>query len=117
MYDQTLYQGRKYFCHYCSQDFSTEEILKYHMANKGLQCLIKATMLNSKIMRRLKSPLMIYADYESILVVENNGTQNPKSLILTNIKKHIACSYGYKLVCVDDKFKESCRTYLGKDGV
>ena len=35
MYDQTLYQERKYFCHYCSQDFSTEEILQYPMANKG----------------------------------------------------------------------------------
>ena len=50
-------------------------------------------MLNSKTMRRLKSTLMIYADYESTLVVENNGMQNPKESLLTNIKKHIACIY------------------------
>ena len=25
---------------------------------------------------------------------------------LTNIKKHDACSYGYKLICVDDKFSK-----------
>ena len=32
------------------------------------------------------------------------------SLILTN-------SYGYKLVCVDDKFSKPFESYLGKDGV
>ena len=39
------------------------------------------------------------------------------SLILTNIKKHVACSYGYKLVCVDDKSSKSFKSYLGKDAV
>ena len=34
-----------------------------------------------------------------------------KSLIQTNIKKHIAYSYDYELVCVDFK------TYVGKDAV
>ena len=29
-YDQTLHPGRKNFCHYCLQDFSTEVILKCH---------------------------------------------------------------------------------------
>ena len=30
-------------------------------------------MLNSNIMRKIKSPFMIYADFESILVPEDNG--------------------------------------------
>ena len=29
----------------------------------------------------------------------------------------INCSYGYKLVCVDDKFSKPFKTYLGKDAV
>ena len=29
--DHTLHHGRKHFCHYCSQDFSAEEILKSHI--------------------------------------------------------------------------------------
>ena len=29
-YDHTLHPGRKNFCHYCLQDFSTEVILKCH---------------------------------------------------------------------------------------
>ena len=32
-------------------------------------------------------------------------------------EKHVACSYGYKLVCVDDKFSKPFKPYLGKDAV
>ena len=36
---------------------------------------------------------------------------------LTQISKNVACSYGYKLVCVDYKFSEIFSSYLGKDAV
>ena len=64
--------------------------------------------------RKIKS--ITYADFESILVPEDNENQNPEKFY-TNYQKHIACSYGYKLVCVDDKFSKSFKTYLGKDAV
>ena len=32
-------------------------------------------------------------------------------------QKHVACSYGYKLVCVDDKFSKPFKTHLGKYAV
>ena len=44
-------------------------------------------------------------------------SKTQKSLMQANIKKYIACSYGYKLVCVDDKFSKPFKTYLGKDAV
>ena len=31
MYDHTLHRGRKHFCCYCLQAFSTEEILTCHI--------------------------------------------------------------------------------------
>ena len=31
MYDYTSHRGRKHFCRYCLQSFSTEEILKCHI--------------------------------------------------------------------------------------
>ena len=31
MYDHTLHRNRKHFCCYCSQAFSTEEILMRHI--------------------------------------------------------------------------------------
>ena len=40
-----------------------------------------------------------------------------KSLVQANIKKRIACSYGYKLVCVEYKFSKPFQTYLDKDAV
>ena len=47
----------------------------------------------------------------------NNGKQSPKESYTNKYQKHIACSYGYKLVCVDDKFSKPFKTYLGKDTV
>ena len=47
---------------------------------------------------------MIYADLESILVPEDNGRQNPNKSYTNQYQKHNACSYGYKLLYVDDKF-------------
>ena len=43
---------------------------------------------------------------------EDNGEQNPR-VLYEKYQEHIACSYGYKLVCVDDKFSKSFKTYLG----
>ena len=35
---------------------------------------------------------------------ENNGKQIPEEYYTNKYQKHIACIYGCKLVCVDDKF-------------
>ena len=74
-------------------------------------------MLNSKIVKKIKLLLIIYADFESILVPENNEKQNSEKSYIKKYQKHIACSYGYKLLCVDDKFRKLFKTYLGKDVV
>ena len=33
------------------------------------------------------------------------------------MEKHVACSYGYKLVCNDDTFSTLFKPYLGEDAV
>ena len=65
--------------------------------------------------RKIKSPFVIYADFESILVAESNRKQNPARSYTNKFQKHIACSYGYKLVCVDGEFSKSFLAYLGED--
>ena len=60
---------------------------------------------------------MIFADLESTLVPEDNGKQNLNESYRNKYQKHIACSYGYKLVYVDDKFSKPFKAYLGKDAV
>ena len=48
---------------------------------------------------------------------EYNGKRNPEETYTNKYQKQIACSYGYKLVCVDDKFSKPFKSYLGKDTV
>ena len=67
--------------------------------------------------RKIKLPLIIYGDFESILVSENNGKQNPEDSYTNKYQEHSAFSYGYKLVYVDDKFSKTLKTNLDEDAV
>ena len=64
---------------------------------------------------------MIYADFSafilSILVPEDNWKKNQKEPHNNKYQKHVACSYGYKIVCFDDKFSKRFKSLLGKDAV
>ena len=60
---------------------------------------------------------MIYGDFESVIVLEDNGMQNSNEFYTSKYQKHIACSYGFKLVCDDDKFSKPFKSYLGQDAV
>ena len=74
MYNHTLYYGKKHFCPYCLQAFSTEEILKCYIKDcfkiNGRQKIIRANkgkyVKFKKNERKLKLPFMVYADFESI---------------------------------------------------
>ena len=48
---------------------------------------------------------------------EDNEEVYPEEFYTSKHQKHIACNYGYKLVCVDDKFSKPFKTYLGEDAV
>ena len=48
---------------------------------------------------------------------EDNRKQIAEEFYTNKHQKHIACSYGYKLVYVDDNFSKSFKTYLGKDAI
>ena len=62
--------------------------------------------------RKIKSSFRIYTDFKSILVLQDNRKQESYT---NTYQKHVACSYGYKLVCVDDKFGKPFKSNLGKD--
>ena len=46
--------------------------------------------------RKINSPFIIHVNFESVLVTEHNGKQNPKESHTNKYQKHIACRYGYK---------------------
>ena len=66
--------------------------------------------------RKINPPFINYTDFENILVPENNGKQNPEESYTEKYQKHIACSYGYKLLCIDGKFAKNWDSwYNSKD--
>ena len=65
--------------------------------------------------RKIKSTLLIYVLFESILVPQDNGKQNLHEPYTNKYQKLVSCSYVYKLVWVDDKFSKPFKSYLGKD--
>ena len=103
MYDHTLHL---HFCCYSLQTFSTEKILKRHIKDcfeinskqKNKMSKTDEYVKFKNYERKVKSPSVIHGGFERILVSEDN-------------------IYGYKLVCIDDKFSKSFKTYLDEDAV
>ena len=84
------------------------------MVNKGVRRQKSDYIKLKNYERKIKSPFMIYSDFESILVQEDNGKQ--KNLIRTSMK-NVVYSYDYKFLYVDDKFSKRFKSYLGKNAV
>ena len=84
IYDHTLHNGRKHFCCYYFQTYSTEQILSCHFKNcfkiNGKQRIImpkKGAYVKLKNNdRKIKSLFIIYGDFQSISGPENNRKQN-----------------------------------------
>ena len=103
IHNHTLHYGKKHFCHSCLQGFSREG-LKHHIKNcfkvNGKQRIIipiKGEYIKFKNYENTLNS-KIYADFKSILVPEDNGKKNPEESYTNKYKKHIGCSYGYKLI-------------------
>ena len=105
--------------------------LQYKISKRRIKKIALKSILNKRIImpkedeyikfksykRKIKSPFIIYAEFEKILVPKDNEKQNLEESCRNQYQKHIACSYGYKLICVDDKFSKPFQIYLGKDAV
>ena len=108
MYDHSLHYGRKH-------PFSTDKFLKYYIKDSFKINGNQTSKKHKKGERKIKPPFMIFADFESILVPKNNGKQTVNEPYTTKCQKHVACIYAYKLVCVDDKFSKTFKSYLGEN--
>ena len=50
-----------------------------------------------------------------ILAPEDNGKHNQSESYTEKYQKRVCRIYGYKLLCVNDKFSKLFKSYLGKD--
>ena len=87
-------------------------IVVHLMGNKLLKWFRKVKLLNLKTIREKKLPLMIHADFLSILVPENNAKQITNELHNIKYQNHVGCSLIYKLICVVDQFSKSFKLYF-----
>ena len=119
MHNQTKNNGRKHFCMYCLQGFSSERVLNNHKVDcieiNGKQSIKMpapgSTVAFKNYRRQLPAPFVIYADFEAI----TEKVSQKKKSHTEKYQKHTACGYGYKVVCCyDDKFSKSIKIYRGE---
>ena len=98
MYDYTLHLERKNFYFIVYGAFRTVEKLKCQIKDCfKVNCKQRIKMPKKrwvryiqKLWKKKKLPFMIYADFESILVPEDNEEQNPNVSYTNKYQKHIA---------------------------
>jgi len=109
--------NKYYFCEFCLSKFKTEDALKNHtiLCEKTDYTRIvmpePGTIIKFKNFKKFqKAPIVVYADFESILIKmnENKG----KSTILT--QKHKPISFCYNIVCLNEKYNKTVM-YSGED--
>ena len=116
-------KNKKYFCRYCLQCFSSESTLTKHKENclviNGKQCvkLNKGFISFKNYSRQIPAPFKIYADFECILketkaseeIIGKNSSYNKK------YQSHIPCGFGYKVICIDNRFSKDIVIFRAKE--
>ena len=72
-------------------------------------------MLNWKSLKEIRNHHSWFMQIISIVVPEDNRKKKPNESYTNKYHKYVACSYGYKLVCVNDIFCKLFKSYLGED--
>ena len=74
------------------------------MASRRLKWIKKVKLLNSKnYKRKIKLSFIIYANFESFLIPENNGEKTPDDPYSNEHQSHAGFRVSYKLICVGDQ--------------
>ena len=122
MCNKTKNKNKKYFCKCCLQCFSSEKVLIKHKENclviNGKQRVkLKSGSISLKnYFKQLPVPFKVYADFECILKEIKISDKN-NSPYTEKYYEHIACSFAYKVVYIDNKFSKKVVLYKGKNAV
>ena len=125
MFSKTKNGNKKWFRIHCLQLFSSEIVLDKHKENflviNGEQRveLNKGLISFKNYSRQIRVPFKIYADFKCILKKNKKYDENDDSDSSWSVKMqdHVPCGFGYKVVCVDDRFTKDIVIYRGKDCV
>ena len=67
--------------------------------------------------KQLAAPFKIYADFESVLKGVRSSDRNNNTSYTEKYQAHIPCSFAYKIVCVDERFRIPGFLYRGKNAI
>ena len=111
MFNKTKYKGKKYFCKNCLQCFSSKKISSENKEDclviNGKQSVkLEIEFISFKnYSKQIPVPFKIYADFECVLKkVDGDIGCSSNSSYTRKHQNHVTCSFGYKAVCVDNKF-------------
>ena len=123
MFNASKHGNKKWFRMRCLQHFSGEIVLERHKDD----CLVvngeQKVKLDSGYVEfknyanKLRVPFKIYADFECILKKCDNARGSCDISWSVKENDHVSCGFGYKVVCVDDRFSKEVVVYRGKDCV
>ena len=126
MFRQNKHEHKKYFCMYCLQCFSREDVLTKHINNcisiNGKQA-INMPEKGDKVYfknhhKQLPVPFVIYADFEALTEKIQGCQPNNEKSYTEAYQKHTDCGYGYKVVCCyDDKYSKPVQIHRGENAV
>ena len=126
MFRQTKHEHRKYFCMYCLQCFSREDVLTEHKSNciliNGKQA-IKMPEKGDKVYfknhhKQQAVPFVIFADFEALTEKMQGCQPNNNKSYTVEYQRHTDCGFGYKVVCCyDDKYSKPVQIYRGENAV
>ena len=126
LHDQSRYRGVKHFCERCLHGYTTSDLLERHKPEcKGLlktptrtempkEGENKMTFTNHH--KQMKSPYVVYADFECVLKKIEGCHPAPNSSYTVKTEKHEPCSFSYIAVRSDGK-GFGPYTYRGEDAV
>ena len=78
-----------------------------------------STLKSMALKATIKTPFVIYADLEALLVkLEGDERSGKQSTATKKLQRHVACSYGYKVVCCyDDQYSKPFCMYRGEGSI
>ena len=115
MFHKTKNKNKKWFCKSCLMCFSSESVLIKHKENclsiNGKQSvkLKKGIIEFENYFKQIPVPFKTYTDVEcNLRGVEFYGGSYTKKY-----QDHIPCCFGYKVICIDDRFTKRIFVYRG----
>lgn len=122
---RTKCRGNAYkFCRYCFQGFTSERVLKKHIkycSKHDVQHVEFPKKGDGDVIefddhsRKMRVPFVIYCDFEAIARKLDTCIPNPSSSHTTTIANYDACSYGYQVLCTDERYTKPPVIYRGPD--